>query len=191
MIKENGLLVVLSSPSGGGKTTVIKKVIHLNPDYLYSISMTTRSMRTGEENGRDYWFVSEEEFAESIKAGNFVEYEKVHGCYYGTPITKISEWVDQQKIVFLDLDVYGALRLKEKFENRALLIFLKPPDEKSLVNRLVNRSTETQQQIEKRLTRMPEEIKMAEEFDSIVINEDLDDTIKQVKLIVEKKRSTL
>ena len=162
MIKENGLLVVLSSPSGGGKTTVIKKVIHLNPDYLYSISMTTRSMRTGEENGRDYWFVSEEEFAESIKAGNFVEYEKVHGCYYGTPITKISEWVDQQKIVFLDLDVYGALRLKEKFENRALLIFLKPPDEKSLVNRLVNRSTETQQQIEKRLTRMPEEIKMAE-----------------------------
>jgi guanylate kinase len=191
VIKENGLLVVLSSPSGGGKTTVIKKVIHLNPDYLYSISMTTRSMRTGEENGRDYWFVSEEEFAESIKAGNFVEYEKVHGCYYGTPITKISEWVDQQKIVFLDLDVYGALRLKEKFENRALLIFLKPPDEKSLVNRLVNRSTETQQQIEKRLTRMPEEIKMAEEFDSIVINEDLDDTIKQVKLIVEKKRSTL
>lgn len=191
MSKEKGLLVVLSSPSGGGKTTVIKKVIDSDSDYIYSISMTTRQMRSGEENGRDYWFVSDDEFESSIKNGNLVEYENVHGCFYGTPVDKISEWLAQEKIVFLDLDVYGAMRVKERFDTRALLIFLKPPDEKALIERLVNRSTETKQQIEKRLSRMPEEMKMAEKFDFIIVNNDLQETIDQVKKVVEYKRSTL
>ena len=191
MNTAKGLLVVLSSPSGGGKTTVIKRVIDSHPDYNYSISMTTRSKRKGEVNGRDYWFVSEDEFNRAVSAGDLVEYENVHGRYYGTPLSKINEWLNQKKIVLLDLDVYGALRVKQKFNNKALLIFLKPPDEQSLVERLLNRSTETQQQIEKRLDRMPEEMKMAEKFDAIVINDNLDETVKQVKMLVEQKRSKL
>ena len=126
--KENGLLVVLSSPSGGGKTTVIKKILQDNhPDYCYSISMTTRPKRAGEEDGRDYWFVSPDEFQQKIKDDEFIEYEQVHDWYYGTPKSSITAWVNAGRIVLLDVDVFGALRLKKYFSEKALLIFLKPP----------------------------------------------------------------
>ena len=191
MNKENGLLVVVSSPSGGGKTTIIKQVIKLHPEYCYSISMTTRKMRPGEVNGRDYIFVSEKEFLNAVEHENLIEYEKVHGCYYGTPLNKLIELLDQNKVVFLDLDVYGALRLKKKFADRAVLIFLKPPDEKALVERLVKRSTETDEQIKKRLQRMPEEIKLAERFDHIIVNNELEETVLKVNKLVEQEKSKL
>jgi len=181
-------LVVLSSPSGGGKTTVIKKIVENSADYIYSISMTTRKMRSGESDGRDYWFVSEKEFFKHVETGDLVEYENVHGCYYGTPKTKLNEWLEQNKVVFLDIDVYGALQLKKQFGDNAFLIFLAPPDEQALIDRLVSRSTETRQQIEKRLSRMPEEMKMADQFDALVINDKLDDTVRQVTNLVKKKR---
>ncbi len=190
MKKERGLLVVLSSPSGGGKTTVIKKILEEgHPDYVYSISMTTRPIRPGEVDGKDYLFVTDEEFKKHIQAGDLTEYEKVHGWYYGTPKIKINEWLAQNKVVFLDIDVHGALRIKRQFGERAFLIFLKPPDEQALVDRLLNRSTETKEQIRKRLARVPEEMKMIDKFDAVIINDKLDDAVQQVKKLVQNKMS--
>lgn len=192
MNKANGLLVVLSSPSGGGKTTVIKKIIADGPpDYRYSISMTTRPMRKGEVDGKDYWFVTSEEFQNQIERGELIEYERVHDWYYGSPKAPIVDWIRQGKVVFLDLDVYGALELRQQFGDRVLLIFLKPPSESELVDRLVHRSTETEQQIARRLERLPEEMKKAQEFDFALVNDHLDETVSTLIKLVENKRSSL
>jgi guanylate kinase len=190
--KANGLLVVLSSPSGGGKTTVIKQIIADGPpDYLYSISMTTRPMRKGEIAGKDYWFVTPVEFQNHVERGELIEHERVHDWYYGTPKTPIVDWIRQGKVVFLDLDVYGALELKQQFGDKALLIFLAPPSEGELLDRLVHRSTETKQQIARRLERLPEEMKKAQEFDYVLVNAHLDETTSTLQKLIENKRSSL
>lgn len=179
----------MSSPSGGGKTTVIKKMVEeKNNDYAYSISMTTRPIREGEIDGRDYLFVGHAEFEDMIEAGRFIEYERVHDWYYGTPKASILQWLGQGKTVLLDLDVMGALRLKKKFGKKALLIFLKPPSEEILRRRLEERSTETPRQIARRLERVAAEMAKADEFDVIIVNEDLEKTIRQVKKEIQQKR---
>lgn len=191
MNKDKGLLVVLSSPSGGGKTTVINKLKSEECDFQYSISMTTRPPRNGEQNGRDYWFVNEKEFQRKIKNDALIEFEKVHDWYYGTPRQPIIEWLEQGQVVLLDLDVFGALQLKNQFDSETLLIFIKPPNEQVLLKRLKNRSTESSAQISKRLERVPKEMDKAEEFDEIVINDDLNKTINKVKQLIKEKQTML
>jgi len=191
MNKAKGLLVVLSSPSGGGKTTVIKKIKSENcSDYIYSVSMTTRRPRNGEVNGKDYWFVTPEEFDEKIKCGELIEYEQVHDWYYGTPKAPIRGWLKEGKVVLLDLDVFGALHLKEQLDQNVLLIFLSPPNQEALLERLKNRSTESKAQIDKRLQRVPVEMSKADQFDAIVVNDDLDQTVGKVIEIINNKRNT-
>jgi len=164
--KDKGLLVVLSSPSGGGKTTIIHHILQQgHSDYTYSISMTTRPKRQGEKNGVDYLFVNEEEFNRHIKKGSLLEYERVHDWFYGTPKRPIEEWIREGWVVFLDLDVYGALQVKNLYKSQCLLVFLKPPSLEELRTRLKNRSTETREQIERRLKRVPREMELAEKFD--------------------------
>ncbi len=183
---------MLSSPSGGGKTTVIKKLMQEDTsDYIYSISMTTRPKRQGEKNGKDYWFVTQHEFEQQQRAGNLLEAENVHDWWYGTPKAPIQQWVKEGYIVLLDLDVYGALTVKQQFGDKALVIFLKPPNEQDLITRLKNRSTETSEQMERRLQRVPKEMQKADEFDAVVINDKLGDTVNKVKQIIENKRLML
>jgi len=186
---KRGLLVAISSPSGGGKSTIIKRILAENKDkpYVYSISMTTRPKREGEIDGRDYWFVDEETFKEKIKSGDLIEYENVHGCFYGTPKTPIQNWIDRGKIVFLDIDVYGALSLRKSFPTHSLLIFLKPPDLEVLKKRLLGRATEDKSEIQKRLQRVPMEMAEMNKFDEIVVNDDLDGAVRQIEEIVNKK----
>ncbi len=191
MNKVNGLLVVLSSPSGGGKTTVIKAIKEGNPDdYAYSVSMTTRPPRAGEVDGRDYCFISHDEFLQKIKNSDLIEYEQVHDWFYGTPKGPIQEWFESGKIVLLDLDVLGALCLKEKLGDDVLLIFLRPPHENTLIERLKQRSTESETQIKRRLERAHLEMSKADDFDVVVVNDDLQHTIEKVKKIINEHRNT-
>ncbi len=187
----NGLLVVLSSPSGGGKTTVIKNIDQeKNDDYIYSVSMTTRPPRAGEVDGRDYWFVSHDEFQRKIENGELIEYEQVHDWFYGTPKAPVLTWLTQGKVVLLDLDVLGALRLKEQLGDEVLLIFLRPPSEDVLVERLKKRSTESAEQINRRLERVHLEMSKADDFDVVIVNDNLNETIDNVKKTINEHRNT-
>lgn len=190
MDKEKGLLVVLASPSGGGKTTVIKNILKSdNDDFIYSVSLTTRPARDGEVNGRDYWFVSLDEFMNKVNNHEILEYERVHDWYYGTPEQPIRQWLKDDKIVLLDLDVFGALNIKKHFANSSLLIFLQPPNEEALIQRLKARSTETAAQIAKRLQRLPEEMSKAELFDVVIVNDDLKKTVQEIKKMIYKAKT--
>jgi guanylate kinase len=189
-VHGKGLLVVLSAPSGGGKSTVIHRILAKgNPVFRYSVSMTTRPQRPGEIDGRDYFFVGDNEFQAARAQDDLVEYEQVHGFWYGTPKKKLQEWVAQGLVIFLDLDVYGALAIKKYFPVESLIIFLKPPDMETLVKRLTLRRTENEKQIEKRLQRIPEETALADKFDHVVINDNLEQTISSVETLVYEKLS--
>lgn len=188
--RKNGLLVIISSPSGGGKTTIIKELLkapELNA--VYSVSVTTRSPREGEINGVDYWFVSREEFETMLNRNELLEYEQVHDQYYGTPAKFIKDWLEQGRVVFLDVDVYGAFTFKKAFADEAVLIFLKPPDLPSLKKRLYNRSTESAAQIDKRMQRVALEIKEGKKFEFIIINDTISDTVIKIKNIIRKQIS--
>ncbi len=186
--KPTGLVVVLSAPSGGGKTTVIQHLLKQgDPRYRYSISMTTRPMRRGDVDGRDYFFVDEQHFRAAIAAGDLVEYEQVHGYLYGTPKRLLQQWVQEGYVVLLDLDVFGALALKKLFAEKCLTIFLKPPDLDTLVKRLQQRKTESPQQIQRRLQRLPQEMAEAEHFDYCVINEKLHQTVAEVARLIKNR----
>ncbi len=182
---RKGLLVVISAPSGGGKTTVIRKVlVSGNGNFRYSISATTRPLRAGEVDGQDYHFLSLEEFKDKKEQGEYVEWAEVHGNYYATPRKPIEKWLNEGKTVFLDLDVNGGLEVKEYFNDSALLIFIKPPSIESLVQRLRGRKTETQHEIDKRLKRVPEEMQKSQRYDYQILNEDLDNTKTEILEII-------
>lgn len=182
---RKGLLVVISAPSGGGKTTVIRRVLASgNGNFKYSISATTRRIRAGEVDGQDYHFLSLEGFKDKKEQGEFVEWAEVHGDYYATPRKPIEKWLNEGKTVFLDLDVNGGLEVKKYFNDSALLIFIKPPSVESLVQRLRGRKTETQHEIDKRLKRVPEEMHKSQRYDYQILNEDLDNTKTEILEII-------
>lgn len=188
MNKHRGLLVVISSPSGGGKTTVINHILKKgNPDVVYSVSVTTRLPRQNEIDGRDYYFVNENLFRSKIKGNEFIEWEKVHNRYYGTLAAPLLEWLEKGKIVLMDLDVKGALTIRKRFPNDSLSIFLSPPKTEVLIDRLTFRSSEDEDEINIRLQAAEKEMEAAKQFDEKIINDDLDRTVNNVwNLIINK-----
>jgi len=184
-----GLLVVISSPSGGGKTAIIHRMLERPGNrFAYSVSVTTRPRRVGERQGRDYYFVSEEEFFEKIQKGELIEWAEVHGYYYGTPKSPIEQMLSEGKTVLLDLDVYGALAVRKAFPKQSLLIFVRPPSMEILLERLRERRTDSELEIQKRLQRVPEEQAKAQFFDYVITNLELNDTVEDILDIVEKHR---
>ncbi len=182
---QKGLLAVISSPSGGGKTSIIRRVLaDSNGNYRYSISATTRPQRSNEVHGKDYYFLSLDEFNRKKAAGEFVEWAEVHGNYYATPRVQLDEWLGKGKIVLLDLDVDGGLQIKRKYGAAAVLIFIKPPSFQSLVQRLKERQTESDAQIEERLKRYPKEIAKSQLYDHRITNEQLDATVDEIVKII-------
>ncbi len=182
------LLVILSSPSGGGKSTVIKRLLkHNEIDFIYSVSCTTRKPRQGEVDGKDYFFLSEEEFQKKIEQNEFLEWEQVHHYYYGTSRVLVEQWLSWGNVVLLDIDVNGALTIQQKFNNRAISIFLEPPSVNELINRLKKRKTESREEIAKRLERVPLELEKKKYFDFIIKNNNLDNTVKKTLNIIRTK----
>jgi guanylate kinase len=187
-IDGNALLVVLSSPSGGGKTSVIRRLLESgDPRYQHSVSATTRPRRPGETNGVDYRFVDDREFQTLIEQGGVVEYERVHDWWYGTPKEPLLRWLSEDKIILLDLDVKGAGSIRRHFPEQSLLIFVQPPSLEALQKRLIQQGTETEQQIDRRLQRTAMEMEWGKAFDFIVINDDLDRATNEVKGLIEAR----
>jgi len=184
---SNRKLIVVSAPSGTGKTTIVKEILKKDKDLIFSVSATTRAKRTGETEGKDYFFISKEDFEQKIKNGEFVEYECVFGVdYYGTLKSFIEYYLKENKLVIFDLDVLGALSIKRYFEENAVLIFIKPPDKESVISRLKGRGTEKDDDIQRRLARFDKEMALIKEFNYIVVNDNLENAVKEIQNIINK-----
>lgn len=178
------LVIVVSAPSGAGKTTICKKLLQTTTGLIFSISMTTRKPRDNEIDGYDYSFVSVDEFQEKIKKGDFLEWAKVYDDYYGTPKKMLEDSLLAGVDVLLDIDGQGAMNVKKEYKDRAVLIFIAPPFLEDLKTRLSNRMTDSQEEIEKRFLLAKEELKNIFRYDYCVINDDVGVTVGKLKSII-------
>ena len=169
-MKHKGLLIVVSGFSGAGKGTLMKKLLEDYEQYALSISMTTRAPREGEVDGREYFFATREQFEDRIKQGGFIEYAQYCENYYGTPKNYVAQQLEAGKDVILEIEIQGAMKVKEQFPD-AVLLFVMPPSISVLHQRLVGRGTETEEVIMARLQRAEEEAVGIEEYDYIIVNE--------------------
>ena len=183
---ENHKIIILAAPSGAGKTTIKSRLLANIPNKLsFSISAATRKIRVGEQDGVDYFFISVEDFKNKIDHNQFVEWEMVYpGAYYGTTVAEIKRIWNEQKTPILDIDVQGAMRVKELYGEKAISIFILPPSLDVLKNRLEKRGTDNEVQIKTRIEKAAEEITFSKKFDHIVLNDDLNKASEQVKMLV-------
>ena len=179
-----GGLIVVSGPSGSGKTTIARTLLRDIPSLRFSVSATTRPMRTGEREGVDYYYLSREEFQRRVAAGEFVEWEEMYGNLYGTLRVEVDGALTRGQHLLFDVDVKGALSIKERYPG-ALLIFIRPPSRETLEARLRARSTEDEQTIRRRLARTDMELELGERFDHCVVNDVLERAIDETKRVVE------
>ncbi|MFS0751902.1 MULTISPECIES: guanylate kinase [Oceanobacillus] len=186
MIKEKGILFILSGPSGVGKGTVRKKLFEEETDLQYSISMTTRDRRPGEVDGVDYFYKTKEEFEQLIKDGQLLEYAQYVNNYYGTPRNYVEETLEKGQDVFLEIEVQGALQVKENFPE-GVFIFLFPPSLDELKNRIVSRGTESQELVLNRLKEARNEIEMMDAYDYVVVNDEVQHAVDKVKTIIKSE----
>lgn len=182
-----GKAVIISAPSGAGKTTLVNKLLKAKLPLLFSISACSRDPREGEEDKKDYYFLSIEEFKEKIKAQDFIEWEEVYqGNFYGTLKKEIERiWKEKKHVVF-DVDVIGGISLKEHFKENSISIFVKPPSMEVLTKRLKKRNTEDRKSIKNRLEKSFEEMKSIDKFDKIIVNDELNISTKNIIETVEK-----
>ncbi|MFH0774759.1 MAG: guanylate kinase [bacterium] len=180
------MIIVISSPSGGGKTTIAKGLLAIFPDFKLCRSYTTRTQRTGVGEEK-YIFVSKEEFEETIRKGGFIEWAEVFGDYYGTPIFEFSSLLDKGADILLDIDVDGAEKIKVLYPS-AVLVFLLLPSISELKRRLIERKRESEEELIERLKRAEMEIKRSENYDYRVVNEEIEKTIFLIKEIIEKEK---
>ncbi|MGN1377692.1 MAG: guanylate kinase [Dorea sp.] len=183
-MEEKGILIVVSGFSGSGKGTIMKELLKKYENYALSISATTRNPRVGEENGREYFFKTVEEFEKMIAKDELIEYAKYVDNYYGTPREYVEEQMKAGKDVILEIEIQGALKVREKFPD-ALLLFVTPPSAKELKKRLVNRGTETMDVIEFRMNRAKEEALGMDQYDYLIINDDLQECVEEVHRIIQ------
>jgi guanylate kinase len=190
LVTKEGLLYIVSAPSGAGKTTLCKEVIDILPNLRHSVSYTTRPARPGEVHGIDYFFVSMEEFKRMAEAGEFAEWAQVHGNMYGTALKTLEEYRRNGIDVILDIDCQGARKLKERYRG-GVYIFILPPDFQELRRRLNYRNSDTAETIERRLEVAAEEIKESRWYDYIIVNEIFTRAVEELKsvLIAERCRT--
>ncbi|MDE6529727.1 MAG: guanylate kinase [Lachnospiraceae bacterium] len=188
-MKREGILVVLSGFAGTGKGSVVHGLMEQYEQYALSVSMTTRKPRPGEEEGVSYFFVDRERFEEEIKNDGLIEYASYCDNYYGTPKKYVQQQLKEGRDVILEIEIQGALKIKEQFPT-ALLLFIVPPSAAELKRRLVSRGTETPEVIEKRMRRAAEEAEGIDEYDYIIVNDSLEDCIRKTHEVINAARLT-
>ena len=186
-MKHRGILIVVSGFSGAGKGTLMKELLKTYDNYALSVSMTTRKPRPGEEEGKSYFFVDKDTFEETIAKDGLIEYASYCGNYYGTPREYVEACLDNGRDVILEIEIQGALKVKEKFPE-ALLLFIMPPSAEELKRRLEGRGTESEEVICQRIARAAEEAEGIENYEYIIINDKLDECVKEMHSIINAAR---
>ena len=180
--------IIISAPSGSGKTTICKYLQKLNSSINFSISCTTRQKREYEVEGKDYFFITNEEFEKKINDAKFIEWEQIHGnFYYGTLKSTLEKAINEDKRILLELDVKGAMSVKKLYPNKSLSIFIEPPSVEVLKLRLEKRGTDNDERIIKRLERLESELSYKSNFDYHVINDDLDQAVNEIMNIIKNE----
>ncbi len=186
-----GKLIIFSAPSGAGKTTIVSHLLEKDLNLEFSISATSRAARHNETHGKDYYFLSENDFKEKVDAGHFLEWEEVYnGIFYGSLKSEVERIRNLGKNVIFDVDVVGGLNIKTFYGNEALAIFVQPPSIEELRKRLVSRSTETEEKIKMRVAKAEHELTFAKQFDVVVVNSNLEEAVanseKLIRAFLEK-----
>jgi len=188
IIKSEGVLLVLSSPSGAGKTTILERLLERSTNLVRSVSMTTRKPRSGEINGKDYFFVTEKKFHELCEAGQMLEYAKVFENFYGIPRNFIEQNLSSGISVLLSIDWQGAFHLFKLMRKKVVSIFILPPSMEELRLRLQKRNTDSASEIERRLAEAQKEISKSDKYDYIITNDDIDKSVEEISSILNKER---
>lgn len=182
------MFVVICAPSGAGKTTIIKEILKIFPFFSFSVSATTRKMRKGEQNGKDYYFISKQDFEDKIRKNEFIEWETVYGDFYGTLKSEIDRSINDGKDLILEVEVLGAISIKKLYPE-AITVFIEAP-KNELIERLKKRNTESEEELHRRIERMEMEFEMKNRFDHVIKNETGTDGVKksveQLKKILDK-----
>ena len=180
--------IIISAPSGSGKTTICKYLQKLDSSINFSVSCTTRQKRANEVEGKDYFFITNEEFEKKINDAKFIEWEQIHGnFYYGTLKSTLEEAINEDKRILLELDVKGAMSVKKLYPNKSLSIFIEPPSVEVLKLRLEKRGTDNDERIIKRLERLESELSYKSNFDYHIINDDLDQAVNEIMSIIKNE----
>ncbi|KRQ86920.1 Guanylate kinase [Caloramator mitchellensis] len=182
-MQNKGLLIVISGPSGAGKGTICKALLEKNKDIKISVSCTTRMPRDGEIDGVNYYFINKEKFAEMIEKNDFLEYATVYGNYYGTPRSYVEEEINKGNDIILEIDIQGALMVKERYPE-GVFIFILPPSMEELKNRIIKRGSETEESFNKRFSAAYDEIKYMSKYDYAVVNDVVEDAVRKVESII-------
>ncbi|MDM8534947.1 guanylate kinase [Clostridiaceae bacterium HSG29] len=188
MIKKRGLLIVVSGPSGAGKGTICANLLTKKNSIYPSVSTTTREPRKGEIRGINYNYISKEDFEEKIENNQFLEYAKVYDNYYGTPKDFVLEKLSKGEDVLLEIDIQGAIKVREKFPE-GIFVFILPPSMAELRNRIVNRGSETKESLEKRFMAAFHEIKLIKKYDYFIVNDKIEDSTRNLVSIIEAEKS--
>lgn len=184
-------LVVISAPSGSGKTTICRELQKRRPRWRFAVSCTTRPPRNYENNGYDYEFVSQEEFLRRVKSGELVEHEEVHGYLYGTPRSEIEWALENDEVLLLEVDVKGGISIKEAYPQNAITVFVKPPSLEELKHRLKHRGSESEERIDKRMERVVMEMTYEDQYDVSVVNDNLGQTVDRIIRLIEDHKDTV
>lgn len=182
----SGKLIVICAPSGTGKSTLIQKLMQEFPDLEWSVSCTTRPMRTGEVNGKDYHFISKDEFESQIGQDNFIEWAKVHSNYYGTSKTFVNQGLSEGRKMLFDIDVQGADAMKKIYGSNAQVIFIEPPSIEELERRLRFRATDKEETILERVNNAKKELLRKNDYDHLVMNDEVESAYKKFSEIVKR-----
>lgn len=186
---RKGILFVLSGPSGSGKTTLAKHIVEKVDKVDFAISYTTRKKREGETDGIDYKFITEKKFRDMIDNNEYAEWAEVHGNLYGTPVKEIDKAIESGKDILLDIDIQGSSQIRKSYKN-SVHIFLIPPDLNELRNRLSKRNTEKLEDLEKRMVTAIKEISKIQDYDYIIISDDIDNSLQKLESIIKSVRSS-